>query len=1014
MNHRISNSRILYSLLLTGFLLFIAGISAIAQEKCAIKPFQELQNSRGLQLEDTRAFEEWMAEKLQEMRSGAADRTLPQSLNEVITIPVVVHVIHEGENLGSGTNLPREQIISQIDVLNEDFRRLNADRTNTPPEFTPVAADIEVNFALAVRDPEGLPTDGIVRVEGNQNIWQLTDNYKLKNLSYWPSEDYLNIWVADLNDNYLGYAQFPVSPLAGLDIASENEFTDGVIIDYRAFGSISKYPDANLISSYNQGRTATHEVGHFLGLRHIWGDGGCEVDDFCADTPDQGSPNTNIGEPCTFPGPNSCNSGAGDLPDMFQNYMDYTHDVCMNLFTVDQRFRMRAVLDESPRRASLKNSQGLIPPVQFATDLGIRTVVNPSSYACSDPFIPSLEVRNYGTNLISSFEISQEFNGLPQGTRTFTITLAPLETAMVTMPDLNPANDGNITFQITSVNGSADENTSNNIKSKTIKLSDEIDGPIDLNFNSLPDNWIIDNPDGLIKWETISAPNGNGVNRALYMDFYDYENYGELDYFVSPVIDLADAQTALLNFDIAYSGYPSIESNFEGLLITASPECGDPLYESDTLFYKVGSDLRTTNSRSTEFFPADANDWRTETVNLLPYLGGKVRLAFIGINGYGNNLFLDNIRVDLGSSILLESPGPAYCIDRDPPFTFLITNTSSEPWNYFELELKVDEIRLATYVFNGTLPSGESVRLETDPLTLSRGYHLIDAFIGNINNTGADLGASGQLSRRFITSDKEVSVPFRENFSAYDPELPAAWLFLTQPGTPGWNLVTTPTGEAAALNNQNNNNPGDLNYLLSPKFSLQNARDAFLTFDLAYKRINDSFDAFSILLSTDCGLTFDEVLFSRTGNELGFNDFNGLDVPSTPSDWEKITLNLSSYAGLPDLKLAFLGINGNGGSLFVDNIEFFINDPVVAGNGTVFTNPTVNGFFKVTFNRPEKERIRLRLMDMTGRVVLDREFNNVLNQTYEFDVNYLKQGVYIIQVEGETFSMAKRLIHAYF
>jgi hypothetical protein len=202
--------------------------------------------------------------------------------------------------------------------------------------------------------------------------------------------------------------------------------------------------------------------------------------------------------------------------------------------------------------------------------------------------------------------------------------------------------------------------------------------------------------------------------------------------------------------------------------------------------------------------------------------------------------------------------------------------------------------------------------------------------------------------------------------------------------------------------------------MISPAFSLEGIDAAFFTFDLAYKRLNDSFDSFSVLLSTNCGITYDEVLFSRTGDELGDNDFNGQDLPTSDADWENITLDLSDYSGIADLKLALLGVNGNAGTLFVDDIEFFINEPVVAENGTIFSNPTVDGFFRLTFNRPADERVELRIIDMTGRVMLKTSFDGVLNQTYTFDVSYMKQGVYIIQVEGETFSFAKRLLHAIF
>jgi PKD repeat protein len=253
---------------------------------------------------------------------------------DVITIPVVVHVIYNTNQ----QNISDAQIISQIDVLNEDFRRLNPDVLTTPTRFKGFSGDTRVEFCLASMDPEGNPTTGITRTQ--TNVQQFPPNNNMKFTSSgghdaWPRNQYLNIWVCRIAGGILGFAQFP----------GENAATDGVVIGFNYFGTTG-----SLSSPFDGGRTTTHEVGHWLGLRHVWGDGGCSVDDGIADTPIQGQENYD----CPVD-PTTCNN-QGFGGDMSVNFMDYTDDACMNMFTYLQGNLMRNTLNTS--RGSLRNSDG--------------------------------------------------------------------------------------------------------------------------------------------------------------------------------------------------------------------------------------------------------------------------------------------------------------------------------------------------------------------------------------------------------------------------------------------------------------------------------------------------------------------------------------------------------------------------------------------------------------------------------------------------------------------------------
>ena len=188
----------------------------------------------------------------------------------VLTIPVVVHVVYNN----STENISTAQVQSQIDILNEDFRRLNADASNTPSGFQSVAADAEIEFCLASTDPNGNSTTGITRTSTSQSSFSYNnDGVKYSSsggIDAWNTSEYLNIWVCDLSSGLLGYAQFP----------GGNASSDGVVCDYAYFGNIG-----TATSPFHLGRTATHEVGHYLNLRHIWGDSNCG-NDYCNDTPE--------------------------------------------------------------------------------------------------------------------------------------------------------------------------------------------------------------------------------------------------------------------------------------------------------------------------------------------------------------------------------------------------------------------------------------------------------------------------------------------------------------------------------------------------------------------------------------------------------------------------------------------------------------------------------------------------------------------------------------------------------
>ena len=271
----------------------------------------------------------------------------------VIRIPVVVHVLYNS----AGQNISNARIKSQIDALNRDFRRRNADTANTPERFKSIAADVMIEFVLATVDPNGRATNGVIRKNTKVSEWKMDDKIKFSahgGDDAWDSRYYLNFWVGYMR-SLLGYSSPPGGPAD----------KDGIVISTSVFGT------ENGTGAYDKGRTCVHEVGHYLGLRHIWGDTYCG-DDFVSDTPPQG--NFTSGCPTGFR--SSCNNG--NSGDMYMNYMDFTNDPCMNLFTNGQKDRMLTLFNPGGPRHSLLSSKGLSQPWNFEPVTPVTEIPVPS------------------------------------------------------------------------------------------------------------------------------------------------------------------------------------------------------------------------------------------------------------------------------------------------------------------------------------------------------------------------------------------------------------------------------------------------------------------------------------------------------------------------------------------------------------------------------------------------------------------------------------------------------------
>lgn len=951
-------------------------------------------------------MESWFDQKITERRSTPQIfRTQEDGIRK---IPVVVHVIHTGTALGVGPNIPDSQILNQIQTLNEDFRRLNADASRTPAAFLPVAADSKIEFVLAKQDPNGLPTTGIVRVQGPNLTYSPNDATLIGQTSQWDPNEYMNIWVVPLVSPYIGYASFPISDLPGLNFPPTSAITDGVTIDYRFFGS-----NGNAIAA-SKGRTTTHEVGHYLGLRHIWGDGGCGVDDFVTDTPEQDNSNTVCNDNLSrF----SCGS-----QDMVQNYMDYTPDACMNLFTLGQVERFNVVLANSPRRVTLVNNRATQEPVLENRDLAIIKIIEPSTAICDLTVSPTIEIANAGVQTITSARIEFLRNQTLVESRPISTNLSTGQITRVTFNDITvPATESNeFTFTITEVNGQSDQNPDNNTLTSRPVIQGEIELPYTYDISRFPGDWIVTNPDGGFTWERTNITLSGQSQQAIYLRNYEYEAPGQFDYFSSPAIDLTKYPNAQLVFEVAHAPYN--QTGFQDALIVAiSQDCGSNFDIAGAKYNKSGTRLETSAPTLDEFIPVSENQFRLEVVNLSRYKDlGKIRLSFINQNAYGNNVYLRNIRILPQEQfkyemVISELVSPSPISDGSgAEEEILVRNTGNLPVSSFFFSRTTNSGATQTFVASGsTIQPGNETILALNNST-SAGLNRL-AYRLSEPNFDQNADSYPEFVRFLIRNNDRTEAPWRQNFNNSTSLAP--WTSVN-PESNGTSWTISPVSSASGPNNLGRTNAlinGQNYWLGTPVFDLSSSSQASIFFDLAAGTVNPE-TSLSVLASVDGGNNYTEV-WKETGSQLS-TVTTGEANPGSAEDFKRKYVNLSAFAG-PDSKnvrLAFVlnAIGASNSNIYLDNIELFLRanpDPVIPVEGTsvLYPNPA-SEYFNLSFNLPTRENVRIQIISSSGALVQDIVYEGTLNQTYTFSRQTFAPGLYIIKISSNTLQELKRLI----
>ena len=970
-------------------ILAIAPLVAMSQVRCGVQ--HDHKSARTLR------FERWLSAQMEQRRSSR------QAMEEAMKIPVVFHVVHNGEPEGSGGNISTDRILEQLQTINEDFNRTNPDADATPAAYQGVAASLDIEFILAKRDPEGLPTSGITRTRGARSAYRLLNDADLKSEIYWPAEEYVNIYIAELQ-GFLGWASFPFSNLAGIDVIEEDRLTDGVVIDFQYVGD-----NPNTGGSFESfGRTLTHELGHYLGLKHVWGDGGCSADDFCEDTP---LSSQNYQDQCPSGERSSCNSD-----DMYSNFLNYTDDFCMNLFTLCQRERVRAVMGSSPRRASLLQSPALQDPISVANDMGIRRIITPQQGECTSSLTPRIEVRNYGTNTVDSYSVEMYLEGELQEIVNIATPAQPLDLQSIEFASVDAASalPQDFRFTISTVNGSMDGNETNNTAEVTLAPTQPIVPPYTEDFENDGTAFFRTTSADDDLWSITTAPSTRGNNLAAVASFFgESSGFGEQHIYLLPNLDLSSFNSAEVRFSYAYAQAENSD-NKDGLVVALSRDCGATFDTDDFIFERFGAELSTTSRSITgAFLPIDASEWQELLFNITPYLGiDNLRLGIITYNGAGNNIYLDDVNLrptalnafDLGITSVADLPVVTCSDEIDPRLT--VRNFGFEDVTSYQVGYQIAGSPNQESV-STSLISGEEESSDVSITSLSQGSNQVTLFVRSPNGNTDENLADNTLTRNVLIDTTSATLPIRESFSGTH-----GWLTINPTGTSIWELASPEEDPAFQATGFQSGADGEDHWFVSPLLNTGNLQNGSLVFRMAYAEDGTTTDRLRVLLSVSCGDRFEQTLVDLTGSELNTASGGSNFVPVGDQDWREVVVDISNFINFPDVRLAFVYTNSNGRNLFIDDVEVI---PTSADQLRrfeeqiwIYPNPAPQGFFNVTLNLPRKDDVTLRLIDMSGRTILFLREKEALNQTFNVESPELS-GVYLIRVEGSNTNLARRI-----
>lgn len=640
---------------------FIAYFGAFAQQSTRTIQSNEISKCGEFEALERMRLEDPIRYQMYQQSRAVLDQEEQLSVQKagtIYTIPVVFHVLHNN----GAENISDAQIQDAIQILNRDYRKLNADVNDVYPTFLSVTGDVEVEFALAKTAPNGNCFNGITRTvstqtsNGSDGTAQVNaviagnDVYQ----GIWAHNKYLNIYVCDSIGGPAGYTY---KPNGNSDPTASNMKFNGIFVLSDYVGSIGT-------STIKKSRVLTHEIGHWLNLKHVWGDG-IGVGEVCGDDDVADTPITKGFKPCP-PSPDSAKVCNPSIVENYENYMDYSY--CTKMFTEGQAAKMRiAIVSNVGGRSNIWTATNLVEVgvLPSSTSLCSAELKATSTTICHGTST-SFSVTNVSEPIIS---YSWSF---PGGSPSYSTLANP--TVTYATPGVYNAS---VTITTATLNriitNTAYMNVVGGVLTGTLPIFEGFVGP-----TFPPTAWTIDNGGNSVTWNSsikgIAPTEGNSAR----LNFAPGTNtIGDIDDLNLPIFSLSGYSSVYAAFDVAYR--PFDEVFFDKLEVLISPGCGLPF---EVVYSKAGVNLQTEPAGEDYTSPIA---WRNELIDLTPYVGNsEVKVKFRGVSGLGNRVFLDNVNIfgAIGGAPLAIYTSSSRIICRNQTVTFTDASIGATTWSW--------------------------------------------------------------------------------------------------------------------------------------------------------------------------------------------------------------------------------------------------------------------------------------------------------------------------------------------